>query len=133
MKHQETARRIKIAMDRAGIGARELSKLAQVNESSISHYVNGSHVPSNISAARIASVLGVSPVWLMGFDVPMIDLAQVAPESVDESYYIDEKAREYAQFLYSNPQYQVLFDASRKVKVEDLEIVKALLDKFKSE
>lgn len=38
-----------------------------------------------------------------------------------ENYYIDDDAREYAQFVFSNPEYRVLFDASKKVKKEDIQ------------
>ena len=33
-----------------------------------------------------------------------------------------------AQFLFDNPDYKVLFDASRKVKKEDIEKVKRMID-----
>lgn len=120
MKYPEIAKRIKIALNNKGMKARELSLKCDLNESMISHYVNGRYAPSNISAAKMADVLDVNPLWLMGFDVPM----------KEDRYYIDEKAREIAEFLYTNPQYGVLFDASRKVKPEDLEIVKRLIEKF---
>ena len=51
--------------------SQELAEKAQVSKSSISQYVNGSHAPSNISAGKIGKVLGVDPLWLMGFDVSM--------------------------------------------------------------
>ena len=35
-----------------------------------------------------------------------------------------------AEFLHKNPDYKVLFDASRKVKKEDIEFVKQMLDRF---
>lgn len=35
-----------------------------------------------------------------------------------------------AQFLYENPDYKVLFDASRKVKKEDIEFVKEMIDRM---
>ena len=35
-----------------------------------------------------------------------------------------------AQFLYENPDYKVLFDASRKVKKEDIEFVKQMIDRM---
>ena len=50
-----------------------------------------------------------------------------------ESWYYDDEAAAAAQFLYENPEYKVLFDASRKIKKEDIELVKALLDKMKAE
>ncbi|MFR2169682.1 MAG: hypothetical protein ACLS54_03025 [Anaerostipes hadrus] len=37
----------------------------------MSQYLNGSHAPSNISSGKMAKILNVNPVWLMGFDVPM--------------------------------------------------------------
>lgn len=47
-------------------------------------------------------------------------------------YYLNADAREMAQFMFENPEYKALFDASRKVSKEDIETVKAILDKFKS-
>lgn len=58
-----------------------------------------------------------------------------ASESVndfEQSYYVNADAREMAQFMFENPEYKALFDASRKVSKEDIETVKAILDKFKS-
>ena len=45
-------------------------------------------------------------------------------------YYYDDDARDLAQFLFEHPEYKVLFDGLRKVKKEDLEVIKALLEKF---
>ena len=49
----------------------------------------------------------------------------------DNSYYIDEDAKELAQFLFKNPEYRVLFDAAKDVSADDLEMVKTIIDKFK--
>ena len=46
------------------------------------------------------------------------------------NYYLDNDAAAAAQFLYENPDYKVLFDATRKVKPEDIQLVKELLDRF---
>lgn len=45
-------------------------------------------------------------------------------------YYFDEDAREFAEFLYNNPEYKTLFDASRKVKKEDLEFVRQMIERM---
>jgi hypothetical protein len=58
------------------------------------------------------------------------DLMQDKPE---EPYYMNDDAREIAQFLYENPDYKVLFDASRKVKPDDIAFVKSMLDRFKAD
>ena len=47
-------------------------------------------------------------------------------------YYLNDDAREMAQFMFENPEYKVLFDASRKVSKADIETVKTILDRFKN-
>ena len=71
MKNEVTAKRLRLALDNSGMKSQELAEKAQVSKSSISQYVNGSHAPSNISAGKMGKVLGVEPLWLMGFDVSM--------------------------------------------------------------
>ena len=44
-------------------------------------------------------------------------------------YYFNDEAREYAQFLFDNPEYKVLFDASRSVK----KFVKQMIDRMTKE
>ena len=51
-------------------------------------------------------------------------------ETTEAEYYMNPDARELAQFLFEHPDYKVLFDASRKVKKEDLMIVKEIIDRF---
>lgn len=71
MKNRATSDRLKLALKQAGIKATELSGKSGVSKSSISQYINGLYVPSNINAGAMAKVLGVNPLWLMGFEVPM--------------------------------------------------------------
>lgn len=81
--------------------------------------------------------------WCSGNRVPkidvIIDIAKYLHVNVgdliednrnEESYYLNDDARDMAQFMYENPEYKVLFDASRKVSKEDIEMVKAIIDKF---
>ena len=46
-------------------------------------------------------------------------------------YYMNNDARDMAQFLFENPEYKVLFDASRKVKKEDIDFVKQMIDRVR--
>lgn len=73
MKHEIVALRLKEALERAHITQQELADRAEINKASVSQYMSGTHCPSNVKAAKMAAVLKVSPVWLMGFDVAMID------------------------------------------------------------
>lgn len=72
MKNELTAKRLQLAMTNNQIKAQELADRSGLNKASISQYINGTHAPSNISAGKMANILNVDPVWLMGFDVPMI-------------------------------------------------------------
>lgn len=73
MKYALTAQRLKEALNDNKMIPQELSERTGINKSSISQYVNGSHAPSNISSGKMANVLGVNPLWLMGYDVPKIE------------------------------------------------------------
>lgn len=72
MQYEVTAQRLRFALDRAGLKAQDLANRSGIGKSSISQYLSGSHAPSNKSAGAMAEVLSVNPVWLMGFDVPMV-------------------------------------------------------------
>ena len=48
----------------------------------------------------------------------------------EDTYYLDDDARDMAQFMYENPEYKVLFAASRKVKKEDIDFVKQMIDRM---
>ena len=45
----------------------------------------------------------------------------------EEHYYLDKDARDAAEFLFHNPDYRVLFDASRNVKKEDIDFVAEMI------
>ena len=68
------------------------------------------------------------------FNIDMNDLAtkklSTDTSSDNDVYYLDDDARDMAQFMYENPEYKVLFDASRKVKKEDIQFVKEMIDRM---
>jgi len=70
MKYPITANRLRKAMNDMWINAANLEQKSGVSKSSISHYFNGTHKPSNVAAEALARILCVNPLWLMGFDVP---------------------------------------------------------------
>lgn len=103
MKYPEIARRMAYVLNFKNITAQELCNLSGVSKASISQYVNGNHIPSNISSGKMAEVLGVNPVWLMGFDVPM----QTDDKSLTS--IVEAKIRQSA-----------LVDVSKNAKANDL-------------
>lgn len=68
------------------------------------------------------------------FNIDMNDLAtkKLSYNTNEDNnvYYLNDDARDMAQFLYENPDYKVLFDASRKVKKEDIQFVKEMIDRM---
>ena len=68
MKHEETARRLKEAMNKKGWKQQQLANASGVSKYNISHYINGKTVPDNFQAYKLAKVLDVSPEWLMALD-----------------------------------------------------------------
>ena len=87
----------------------DLCKYIGVSSATVSDWCNGKKMPR---MDKIQSICN----WL---HIEKSDLLE--SQSADSaSYYLNEDARDMAQFLFENPEYKVLFDASRKVKPEDI-------------
>ena len=63
---KETSRRIQLALKRAGLSQKELVDKTGINKASICQYCNGRNIPLKENAKKIADVLGVDYLWLMG-------------------------------------------------------------------
>lgn len=48
-----------------------LARLTEIDKGTINNYLNGKYEPKQDRLEIIAKTLNVSPVWLMGYDVPM--------------------------------------------------------------
>ena len=107
---------------------------------------------SNKTQKEVADAIGVSPqtfnTWCQGIALPRMgkvqlladyfgigksDLIDEKEDSPIDHYYLNEDAREMAQFMFENPEYKVLFDASRKVKKEDIAFVKEMIDRMRGD
>lgn len=98
--------------------------------------------------ADLARHMGVSTAttakWCTGQTMPRIDKIQsicnwLGIDKSDllndhgepaEDYYINKDARELAEFLHKNPNYKVLFDASRNVRAEDVDLIARFIERF---
>ena len=67
----------------------ELADKSGVSKNSISQYLSQRSIPSNISAGKMATVLGVNPMWLMGYDVSMIKENSDSDAGFDNIYPIE--------------------------------------------
>lgn len=103
--------------DWKGVKDSDVAKATGITKSTFSDWKNGRSSPKNDKLQKIADYFGVSVEYLLTGEEP-------------EPYYMDDEARELAEFLHKNPKYRVLFDASRKVKPEDIEFVKQMIDRM---
>lgn len=134
MKHEETAKRLALALSRSGLNQQQLADKSGVSKHSISQYINGHHAPSNINAAKIGEILNVNPMWLMGYDVEANTL--INSETRDDSeflrgYYVNPETSQIAQKIFDNPDLRILFDAARDAKPENLQLAAEMLRRFK--
>ncbi len=116
------------------IFSRNLKRLLDINDkqavdivrdlkipfSTVSNWMNGQKMPRMGKIEMLAEYLHCDKS----------DLIEDKGEQVPDSYYLTDDARDLAQFLFEHPEYKVLFDGVRKVRKEDLEVIKALLEKF---
>lgn len=100
----------------------ELAKKLGVGSTSVYNWCNGIKTP------RMDKVDSMCRI----FNCKRSDLMADTPKQED-TYYPDDEVREAAQFLFDNPEYRVLFDATKKVKPEDIQFVKEMLDRFNKE
>ena len=70
-KIETCGKRIEKALRIRHMKQADLCKLANVPKSSLSLYLKGAYEPKQDKVYKMASVLNVSEVWLMGYDVPM--------------------------------------------------------------
>lgn len=116
---------IKRLRSSAGLTQVELAEKLGVSRSTIGMYETGTRNPDSEMLEKIADLFNVDIDYLLG----RTNKTTFMPETIG-NYYLDDEARELAEFLHKNPGHRVLFDASRKVKPEDIKMVKELIDRL---
>lgn len=115
------------------IFAKNLKRLLQIKEkqpvdlvrdlglpfSTVSNWINAEKMPRMGNVELLAQYL----------DCQKSDLIEDKGDNIPETYYLNDEAREIAEFLFKSPEYKVLFDASRKIKPADIAFVKQMLDR----
>ena len=102
-----------------GFKQADLARYMKVSTATTAKWCTGQTMPRIDKIQSICTWLGIRKE----------DLLEERPTPTEE-YYIDKDARDLAEFLHNNPKYKVLFDASRKVKPEDIEFVKQMIDRM---
>ena len=113
MKYELSAIRLREAMNDIGISQQELANKSGIGKSSISHYINGSNQPGNKSAFLLGKVLGVSPTWLMGLDVPKKENVDISDRDMDKAWEL------YQRYINLPPEFRKAADALLKIDQAD--------------
>lgn len=120
---QNVFKRLRIA---SGYTQQTIADKLGISRSTIGMYETGAREPDYDTLEAIADLFNVDIDYLLG----RTDKTTILPES---AYYLNDDARELAQFMFENPEYKVLFDASRKVKKEDIAFVKQMMDRMRGD
>jgi len=105
----------------AGKTQADMAKDLGISKATISSWMNGTRIPRMDKIDLLCHYFNVSRSDIM---------EDIEYQNEEVPYYLNDDARELAQFLFNNPEYKVLFDASRKVKKEDIEFIKQMIDKM---
>lgn len=115
------SRNIKYYMTRYNKSRSDMCKALGVKYTTFCDWVNAKTYPRIDKIELMANYFGISKS----------DLVENHEDEEQPTYYLDEDAREAADFLHKNPEYKVLFDASRNISKDDIEFVAKMLDKFR--
>lgn len=68
---EKASKRLRYILELNNMKQQDLADKSGVSKYSISQYLGQRSIPSNLSVGKMAKVLNVDPMWLMGYDVPM--------------------------------------------------------------
>lgn len=112
---------IKMWRERRNLKQSDLAEKLGISDKTVSSWEINRTEPKMGMIEKICAVLSCKKTDIIGGD------------EEDDPYYLDKEAREFAQFMFENPEYKVLFDASRKVKKEDIQFVKEMIDRVRGD
>lgn len=113
------SKRLKYYLNKHEMTQSDLARLLGVSTQSVTNWCRGIKTP------RMDKVDAMCKI----FNCKRSDFMEEKSDAQNQ-YYLNEEARDMAQFLYENPAYKVLFDASRKVKPEDIQFVTEMIDRM---
>ena len=97
------------------------NKLGYRSFTTIQKWESGVSEPSVSMVKKIAELFGVTMDQITNDDL----------SDTENHYYLDPEAAEIAQEVQQRPELKILFDTSRKVSADDLELVINMIDRLK--
>ena len=95
----------------------ELANYVGVSNTTVNNWCKGYKMPRMNKVDKICSFLNISRSQLLD-----------GIEEQKESYYLDPETAQLAQEIHDNPQYRVLFDASKNLKPESIKEIMKFID-----
>ena len=117
------AKNIQYYMDKYNKTRQDMCEALGVKYTTFTDWVKGKSYPRIDKIELMANYFGITKA----------DLVEEHNTDTAEHYYLNDDARDLAQFMFENPEYKILFDASRKVKKEDIEFVKQFMDRMRGD
>lgn len=108
-------------MEKFGKTQADLINDLGLSQSTVSSWCTGIKLPRMGKIQMLADYFGIEKS----------DLIEEKPDNTvkDNTYYLNDETAELAQFAFQNPEYKVLFDASRKTKPEDIKFVTDMINR----
>ena len=130
---RQFSKRLTYYLSLNGYNQADMARRMGVSTATAAKWCTGQSIPRIDKIQSLCNWLGIEKSQLLDAPVGMNStISNLSSRVNKENYYINREARELAEFLHKNPEYKVLFDASRKVKKEDIEFVKQLIDRMSS-
>lgn len=92
----EIGNRLNQAMGLRGLTQTDIINKTGITKGALSSYLSGRYEPKHTNIYKLAKVLDVSPVWLMGFDVPM---------NKEENYYDKQLIKTGEEFIATKEEF----------------------------
>ena len=117
VKTQEIfAKKLRGLLDENKINQSELADMLQVSESTVGKWLLKKALPRMGIIEKLSSIFNCPKSYLL------------EENETRRSYYLNPEAAKMAQEIYDNPQYKVLFDATKKLKPESIKEVMKFID-----
>lgn len=110
-----------------GMTQQELAdKLGYASKSTINKIENGTNDITQSKIIAFAKALNTTVPELMGWEDNVVSKSS-------NPYYLNDDVRELAQELFERHELRILFDATKKVKPEDIKFVQELVERLKQQ
>lgn len=114
------AEKLNYYLARNGFTQADMARKMRVSTATTAKWCTGQTMPRVDKIQSLCNWLGIVKS----------DLLDNNPTDDRPEYYYSQDSRDLAQFLFDNPEYKVLFDASRKIKPKDIEFVKEMIERI---